>query len=381
MSASATLGPWVAGIDQLTHPTRLGTLEQKAVRDAVNVLISREGFISTIGSPSAQWPANAHSFFQAHDGKTLCVVDGVLSSLNEDGTVAAIQDFGSNLPTSYTLLNDSTIVSNLTGMARYANGALYPLVLDTPRAPSVFVGAPEQPERLCGYAVSALSPSGRESGLSEITFAPYGLAVLSGLPNPCRIYRTQPDGDVLYHVVDHRSDQSATVGTDVTPGPMPTTQYLHPQQPGEFVRVWKGRLLTVRGPVLYAGEPLNFGLQHGFYGFLTLPDPITFIEPVEAGIFVGQRDHVLFLRGNEPGKLTVERTLAAKPIRRASTLISIQEGPLVETKSPCAVWAGQRGFAFGLPTGEVLEPQTSRIRLFASEGALCVLDNRLYLSI
>lgn len=53
-----------------------------------------------------------------------------------------------------------------------------------------------------------------------------------------------------------------------------------------------------------------------------MPQRITFVQPVEGGIWVGQVDHVAFIQGTSPDQMSVSRKAASAPVPGSAMLAS-----------------------------------------------------------
>ncbi|MGY2498914.1 hypothetical protein, partial [Klebsiella pneumoniae] len=88
-----------------------------------------------------------------------------------------------------------------------------------------------------------------------------------------------------------------------------------------YLKYWRGRLLIANGNVLRWSEALAYHLHDERHGFVQMPQRITFVQPVDGGIWVGQVDHVAFLAGAEPGALSLSRKASRAPIPGSAILV------------------------------------------------------------
>ena len=89
------------------------------------------------------------------------------------------------------------------------------------------------------------------------------------------------------------------------------------------------------------------------------------IEPVSDGFYVGTAAGVWFIAGSRPEDLTQRELSAGAPYEGSSVRIpaSTLGGDAAGSGSRVAIWLSRNGFAIGLPSGQVLEPQASRIAI------------------
>lgn len=352
--------------------------KRTAARDAANALFSREGNFRSRAGFRRVTSTTTHSF-----GCGYCVAGGNLCRSSGTNVPTVLQALTEDAPASFTVVNGETVYSTVHEIGVIGAGDVVRLL--APARPRNPVASADAAGGLDAgrYAVAmSVSVNGQESGLSRATFVQVpagGGILLENLPAGARVYRTQANGDVLYRAQDYVAGAAAAILGRASLGKAADTGNLEALPPGEFVRYWKGRLLTARGRYIFFSEPMRYGLYSPREGFIQLPRKVRWIEPVEGGIFVGQSDGVIFLAGNKPGELDLRRPSARPPIHRASAtiqtaMLSLDQPP----ESRCAVWLSDYGFTLGLPTGTVMEPQAKRIRLSAARGEIVVHDQRLY---
>jgi hypothetical protein len=157
-----------------------------------------------------------------------------------------------------------------------------------------------------------------------------------------------------------------------------TTRHFVRMIGGKYLRYWRGRILVARGRNLYMSEPMRYGLHDPRHSFVQFPSFVTFIQPVLGGIFVGQRDGVVFLRGTMPAELEVVHTGAAVPVPGSSTEIAGEDmtGEFAQQGLKYAVWLGARGYTVGTPNGDVVEPQSKRLAVPVGQRGVTVVHNR-----
>lgn len=391
------IGPWPLGMDVLSPEDSMPKDQDKnviAARDAVNVDFDRTGSISSRPGLQLALDDQLDSLWTRRDGSASYARHGLqLALVTRSGDAVMVEDIAplpSAQPLDFCELNDEVVFSSVDTIGIIGFNGVRPFSVPDASTPQVV------PNPVGGLyagrysvAISWLDATGAEGALSPLATVavPEGGGIRLTLPTPpdgvtlARIYRTGQNGDKLYQVSDAPAAMgSFLVGTGQR-GREADTDYLRALPPGRYVRNFKGWMISVRGRVLYFSDPLRFGLYSPRHGFVAFPQVVTFLEVVEGGIFVGQRDTVLFLDGNRPGDWQVRHTGAMAPIRRTSALIpgdhfdpSLQLNP-----GDHAVWLAINGYVLGTPTGQVVEPQSRRIRVpFSASGRTAVFNRRLF---
>src|SRR5690606_41882378 len=102
--------------------------------------------------------------------------------------------------------------------------------------------------------------------------------------------------------------------------------------------------------VLSVSEPRALHINDPRHGFVQMPQRITFVAPVDGGLWVGQSDHVAFLAGQDLRDLTLSRKRCAPPVPGSAVVV---DGSIAkETGGRQAVaWLSGNGHVLGLPDG------------------------------
>lgn len=216
-----------------------------------------------------------------------------------------------------------------------------------------------------------------ENGGIEVTMPMSFDASLTG----ARLYITKPDGGELMRAFD------TPIGTPMVSIPLlpelgAPPQFLNksPMPTGRYLKYWRGRLLTARANVLRFSEPMAYHLHDERHGFVQMPQRITFVEPVDGGIWVGQVNHVAFLEGATPGELVMQRKTACAPVAGSSiqVLADMIGGDLSQGGSATVLWLAENGYVAGTATGQVVEMQAGVMKgITAENGTSVVLDRRV----
>jgi hypothetical protein len=177
-----------------------------------------------------------------------------------------------------------------------------------------------------------------------------------------RIYMTKPDGGELGLVGEHAPASSVIFPTIPAPGIAPRFPYMRPMPAGKYVSVWQGRLLTAVRNVLHFSEPLAYHINDPRHGFVQMPQRITFLAPVEGGIWVGQVDHVVFLQGAQPDQMAMQRRAVRAPVPGSALLIPAEvAGDAAQGGRHVAAWLSANGFVLGTASGEVVETGAGKL--------------------
>lgn len=355
-----------AGIDVTSPDTNL---LRGNVREANNVNIAKDGSFSRRDGYVLIDPTPSTGLFNTDRGLLVGMKDK-LYTLNLD-TLQKVELFDMNVeaPIDFTTLNGDIYVTNGEVIAWHPAdgiGGFRSVGVIPPEKPTI---APIPEGKLVkGKYALALSIVDRRGEESSATFL--GIHELQGgfrfedLSAPpahfFRLYITPPDGDILY-----LADEWPTFFPTYIPEAMPTggvceTLGLSPLPAGRFIRGYKSRLFVARGDVLFFSEPMrprSTKLQHNFVRFV---GEITFIEPVDAGIYVADERGVWFLVGENPEKMELRHVSEIKAIPDSSVTLStpIPTEKGTPAEGTVAVWLSVDGYVMGDGGGQIT-PLTS----------------------
>lgn len=307
------------GINNVLPSHRLGDSE---LAEAVNVDIGRTGDI-TRRQGYTQQSALCHKNLHQGPGYLLATLDG--------GDLVAIQ--GGTTTTIYPALGPSRVwyCDLPDGRVTFSNGLINGI---TNGAGRTTWGVPI-PEELGAFMDIAgqLHPGeyrygltyvrladGRESGVlhsAPIQIQDGGL-FLSGLQpragHAINVYLTSHNGMQLYLAGTTTNALFTFIGKNEDLALPCATEFLAPAPVGTFTAAWRDRVLVAVGRVLYASMPHNpelFDLRRDFKQFTA---PITLIQPVESGVFVGTDTELAFLAGNDFDKLVYMRQIDGRTV-------------------------------------------------------------------
>ncbi|ASZ72168.1 TPA: hypothetical protein L4942_000176 [Pseudomonas aeruginosa] len=290
---------------------------------------------------------------------------------------------------SHEVLNNRVCVAGTAGIFTYDGAQAERLTLDTPAPPLLVAGAGSLSQGTYGAAVAWLrgpqesAPSliafadVTDAGALEVTFPLCLDASVTG----ARLYLTRANGGELLLAGDYPLG-AATLILPTLPelGRPAQFRHLSPMPTGKHLAYWRGRLLTARANVLRFSEALAYHLHDERYGFVQMPQRITFVQPVDGGIWVGQVDHVAFLDGADPASLSVSRRASRAPVPGSAVLVPAE---VVGTNaspdgSPVAVWLAENGYVMGTSSGAIAEVHAGVLAgITGRAGTSVVFDRRL----
>lgn len=378
------LGPWPLGIDNRSPRAALRRDEDGnpvALADAANVNIDRAGRPSRRAGRASVLASAMHSLWSGPLG-AFAVLGDQLCRVSVAGTTP-LATLNSADRCSYTVLNDEVVIGNRTTLLRVAGNSVSEI--GPPNAAAPFVAASTTGGLYEGrYTVAVAAMDGDViGGLSPLRAVQVqeggGIELTAMIPpgaTGLRVYRSRAGGDELYRCADLSANADGVLLGAGILGEEESTRGLRKMMPGQFVANWNGRLLVGNGRTLSIGEPLRYGLFSPRHGFVQFAEPITFVAPVAAGVFVGLSTTVMFLRGSRPGEWVQEATGADAPVPGSvAELVPDEHG--MEMQGTAVMWLSRAGYAIGTSDGLVVAPQAGRLRLPRYvAGATCVTRRR-----
>lgn len=386
-----TLTP-IAGMNTEDEDAALtvgGNAPHLFVRDAVNVDLSPAGRVS-MRDPLQKvsglaldnlWHSPLHGETFATHGDKWVRLDTRNWSVQELATIGTGTVY-------HEVLNNLVCVSGPAGVFVFDGNAARLLTIDTPPAPMVAASPGSLPAGTYGVAVAWLRAD-QESATSEITHCEVGENGGLNITLPlcfdttithARLYLTRQNGGELTRGEDY------PIGTSLVVLPLlPATgspakfRHMEPMPGGNYLRYWRGRLLTASKNVLRFSEPMAYHLHDPRHGFVQFPQRITFVAPVESGVWVGQVDHVAFLAGASPGDMTMQRKKSRPPVPGSAALVdSEQMGDIAQGGQVTAVWLADNGYVIGSSAGTLIEPHANKLAgISATQGSSVVFGGRL----
>ena len=354
------------------------------VRDAVNISFSDTGRAELAKTMQLQSSKAIRDLWQSPLHKEcFAALDNQWVKVNPDTwDTEPLIECGAG-PLFHIVLNNVVCMACDNGLFTYDGQNAKRLTIDTPARPQANVKSGYSLDQGdYSFAISWLA-NGLESALSEIEKIQLqkesGVQLqlpmcLDSSVTHVRIYMTDPGGGELRQAFEFPID---TMSVDIPAlpelGRAATFQYLSPMKSGDFLRLWRGRLWVARSNVLYFSEAMAYHLTDERYNFIQFPQRIRFIEPVDGGIWVGQADHVVFLRGQDMRNMVIEHKASRAPVYASSNLLhSDMVKSLSQGGNWCAVWLAENGFVVGTAEGQLVELQSNAIQGITAQSSQLV---------
>lgn len=387
----------VAEDDALQHA---GDSPRLFLRDALNVNISDTGRVSlrqgklrvTNQKYKNLWQSSLHQDVFATLGRQLVKVNPVTW---EHEFLA--DNFDDNF-VNYQVVNNQVFISNSSAIFIYNGMTLLPLGIENPASP-VASGQSQGGRLGSGEYVLAITymRNGLESGLSDHVICRVDTegqgdqlqgSILVQLPycldesvTDFAMYCTSRNGTELrkfgtypISVTQVVIDQCDSLGRGAqfnTLSPMPS---------GKFMKYWQGRLITADKNILRFSQAMTYHLHDERHDFVLLPQRITFIIPVDNGIWVGQVDHVVFLSGSEPREMVFNKKTAHSPVPFSAIEVDSDfvGGDITQGGGKAALWLAENGYVLGTSSGQLIELHAGIIKGLAAKcGRSVRLDRRI----
>lgn len=266
----------------------------------------------------------------------------------------------------HEVLNNHVIAASKNGLFVYDGVKAMPLTIDAPPAPVAYLGN-DKSKQSRSVAISWLRGS-MESSLSDYVAAGEETSVtLPMVFDPTvtgvNIYATSFGGtDMQLAGTVSKSATSYTITSDHKLGMAAQFAHLSPMPTGKYLCYWRGRLITATANVIRFSEPLAYHLHDERHGFIQTSQRITFIQPVDNGLWVGQVDHVLFIEGSNPDDMSVTIKSAQPPVPNSAIQTNSNDiGEAAEGGSLVTVWLARNGYVAGNSMGQIIEYQAGRI--------------------
>lgn len=377
------------GMDNVSDDESMSSFGKKPfvkLRDAVNVNITSAGRMELrdTGTVVTEIPYKNLWCSPLH-GDTFGTLNGELVKIDTSNWSHVALNIQVQGTVNYLVVNNFIVISDATALYKYDGLSVEKLTIGTPPTPMLNAVDGSLFEGTYNLAIS-WSKNGRESALSNImTFEGEGGIRLvlpynyGGDADQVTIYMTERNGSELLKVVTLPVITATfTINSDKGLTRAAQFQNLSPMRTGKFLKLWRGRLLTADKNMLYFSQALNFHLCDERYDFIALPQRVTFVEPVESGIWVGQSNSVVFLSGSDVRDLRLVQTGAKAPV--PGTALRVNSDLLGEAAAglESAVWLAENGYCIGTPTGNLIEAHANTLKGITAKGGQSVrVDDRI----
>lgn len=264
------------------------------------------------------------------DGYMLATCNGDL--VRTDGTTQTVlqESLGvdrawyCNLPDGRTTFSNGLIHGITDGTTATAWGI--PLPVSTGAATPV---AGELTPGEYRWAITYVRLSdGLEGGAaySPPTELPDGGLLLMGLPeepgHAINVYLS--NGEAFFYAGQTLGDAFSYLGkNDALVLPL-RTDHLYPMPVGTVTAFWRGRVLVASGSVLFASLAHSWEHCDLRRDFKQFGAPITLIQPVDDGVYVGTEDELAFLSGDQFDKLEYRRVVIGRTVLGSGVTIEAE---------------------------------------------------------
>jgi len=362
------------------------------VRDASNINITPAGKIRLRENSRLATATRYKNLWQSPLHKD------VFGTLNDDWVRISPDDWTCEILTEvgegvacHAVVNNQVVVAAPRGLFQFNGSEAVPLTIPTPPAPLVVANEGGESVTAGTYGVAVAWLRGKmesaTSMISSVTLHDNGELTIM-FPScfdmtvtGVRLYLTAANGGELYRAEDYPiTSMSVTIPLLPERGAPPQFQYLSPMPTGKYLCYWRGRLLTAIANVLRFSEAMAFHLHDERHGFVQFPQRITFVIPVNGGIWVGQTTHVVFLAGSTPSEMTINRKGSQAPVPDSALLVDADTlgADLAQGGAACALWLAENGYVVGTPDGQTIELHAGKLSgIQAASSTSVVLDNRV----
>lgn len=303
-----------------------------------------------------------------------------------------------NAPIYHALVNNRVVVAGKNGLFEYDGQKAIPLTIPTP-APPMATGENDMvvmSDEITGLdshthkartrliAIS-YTVGDKEGGLSSTVKVDADTVqitlpmVVDDWVTGVNVYTTEQGGTELKLLTRLPKDTvQYTFDTGAVLGRPATNQHLSPMKSGQWLRLWRGRLLVVRSNVIYFSQALNYHLTDERFDYIAMPQRITFLEVVDNGIWVGQMTGVAFLAGVDIDEMSITHKAVLPPVVGSSTLMPAQTvGELAGGGNAVALWLSENGYCIGTADGSVVEYHAGIMDGIAGVGNTALVGQRV----
>lgn len=363
------------GLNNVLPLHRLGASDLSV---ATNVDIGRTGELSRRSGYSVAVGSCHKNLWQA-SGFMLATVDGGdLVAIHPSGvrhimyfSLGSARVWYCNLPDGRTAWSNGLICGITDGLTNTTWGVPMPL--------STGAAADTHGELDAGsyrYQLTYVRNSdGLEGGArhaAPIAITNGGIS-LSGLPvlpgHSINVYLTGAEGETA-HLAGNTVGSTFTFTGENHSLVLPCrTEFVEPAPAGTVMAFWRGRVLVAVGSALYASQPNqheSFDMRRDFKQFTA---PITLVQPMDGGVFVGTAKELAFMAGVEFDKLVFMPVLDGPVILGSGVAVQgqhIKRGDGAG-QGPAMVCIANGGIVAGFSDGGIFLLTDGRYRTQAAE--------------
>ena len=394
----------IAGMNNVVADDGLqqgGDSSKLYLRDAVNLDITDTGRLKLRNGAERISPFGFKNIWQSPLHKDVfATINNQLVKL--DSTTwqyEVLADIGSG-PLRYEVINNLVYIASELGLWIYDGKNVRSLTIDTPATPmlSMLDSGGSLKSGTYSVAISWLRDK-QESALSQVASDQISLVSNSNLDDQAfasiqinlpycldqsithvRIYITDRNGGELLRHSEHPINTSSVTINSLDLGMAARFKGLSPMPTGRYMKYWQGRLLTVDKNILRFSEPLAYHLYDEKFGFVVMPQRITFILPVDGGIWIGQVTHVVFLTGTKPQDMTFQAKTSHAPVPDSAIEIDNNDigSDISQGGNTTALWLAENGYILGTSSGQIIELQAGILKgITAKSGRSVRLGRRV----
>lgn len=377
------------GMDNVSDDESMSSFGKKPfvkLRDAVNVNITSAGRMELrdTGTVVTETPYKNLWCSPLH-GDTFGTLNGELVKIDTSNWSHVALNIQVQGTVNYLVVNNFIVISDATALYKYDGLSVEKLTIGTPPPPMARLSTGALLDGTYTVAI-AWSKDGRESGLSSSLSLNVEGGIELILPynysedaDQVVIYMTERNGSELLKVGAVTVNTATfNISSDKDLTRAAQFQNLSPMRTGKFLKLWRGRLLTADKNMLYFSQALNFHLCDERYDYIALPQRVTFVEPVESGIWVGQSNSVVFLSGSDVRDLRLVQTGAKAPV--PGTALRVNSDLLGELSAglESVLWLAENGYCIGTPSGNLVEAHANTLKGITAKGGQSVrFDDRI----
>jgi len=229
------------------------------------------------------------------------------------------------------------------------------------------------------YAVTYVRISdGLEGGpsYSNPVPVPDGGILLTGLPEEpgymINVYLSGHNGGEMYKAGSTFNSSFGYLGTNAALTLPIRTDFLEPMPVGTVTAFWRGRVLVADGAVLWASKTHQPELCDKRRDFKQFSAPITLIQPVDNGVFVGTTEELAFLAGDEFDKLVYRQAMTGRVVLGSGVAVKaeqLQQQKGSNESGSAMVCIADGVIVFGYNGGSVRRVTEGRYRTAVAEVA------------
>ena len=356
------------------------------MRDAVNVNVTPAGKLNMIASGGKVTGSTYKNLWQSplhKDVFGLYVNDWVKVKVDGNSWSHEVLATIGDSEVCHAVLNNLVVVAGKHDIYTYDGRIAQPLTIDAPPSPFL-ASAITDHTKTRSIAISWLRGDMESSLSNYVSMGEDGQVSLPMVTDPTvtavNIYATNVGGtDMQLAGTVSRDATNFAITKDHKLGMAAQFAHLSPMPTGKFLCYWRGRLITATANVIRFSEPLAYHLHDERHGFIQTSQRVTFIQPVENGLWVGQSDHVIFIQGTNPDDMTISIKSAQAPVPNSAIQIPSNDiGEAAEGGSLVTVWLASNGYVAGSSAGQIVEYQAGRIsNISAQSGTTVRFDRRL----